>query len=135
MCITDFVYYKCDVLVYLVCVLQMYQKNESLLAECLSEKITEVLSAQFNEEFTVMDLFVNASKLFKFETVTIFLKSMESHLIPFLITCDHAEIHQVFTAANYSSHISLLLYYLSLRSCNCIKLNSLVCEKLSSGLS
>ena len=73
----------------------MYQKNESLLAECLSEKITEVLSAKFNEDFTVMDLFVNASKLFKFETVTVFLKAIERHLVPFLIICDHVEIHQV----------------------------------------
>ena len=73
----------------------MYQKNEGLLAECLSEKITEVLSAKFNEDFTVVDLFVNASKLFKFETVTVFLKAIERHLVPFLIICDHVEIHQV----------------------------------------
>ena len=75
----------------------MYQKIKGILAERLSGKITKVLSAKSNEDFTgtVMDLFVNASKLFKFETVTVFLKAIERHLVPFLIICDHLEIHQV----------------------------------------
>ena len=75
--------------------MQVYQQNQSLLAECLSEKVVEILCCSYAEGSTVMHLFNKASKLFHYEQPSSFLKSLEKHIIPYLITSDHTDIPKV----------------------------------------
>ncbi|KAF6024513.1 ATR [Bugula neritina] len=74
---------------------QIYQKNQSMLAECLSEKVVEILSNRYSEELTVMDLFDRASKLFHYESPSLFITSLEKHIVPYLVSSEHTDIHQV----------------------------------------
>jgi len=42
-----------------------------------------------------MDLFDRASKLFHYESPSLFITSLEKHIVPYLVSSEHTDIHQV----------------------------------------
>lgn len=66
-----------------------------MMAGCLSEKVTDILSSSYDQGLTVMELFHKACKLFDYDNVNVFLGHIEKYLLPHLITCDHKDLHQV----------------------------------------
>lgn len=73
----------------------MYQLNHSPLADCVAEKVTDILSGEYQQHLTVMQLFSRISKLFQFSSVKRFLCSIEKHLVPQLIISRHKDVQQV----------------------------------------